>query len=48
MEITEHKASKLEELSKDIKYLDDKDLDKSLGRRLKRFLLLVVKKQKEI
>ena len=32
MEITEHKASKLEELSKDIKSLDDKDLDKSLGR----------------
>lgn len=30
MEITEHKTSKLEELSKDIKYLDDKDLDKSL------------------
>ena len=32
MEITEHKTSKLEELSKDIKYLDDKDLDKSLGK----------------
>ena len=32
MEITEHKNSKLEELSKDIKYLDDKDLDKSLGK----------------
>ena len=32
MEITEHKTSKLEELSKDIKLLDDKDLDKSLGR----------------
>ncbi len=32
MEITEHKTSKLEEFSKDIKSLDDKDLDKSLGR----------------
>ena len=32
MEITEHKASKLEELSKDIKSLEDKDFDKSLGR----------------
>lgn len=32
MEITEHKTSKLEELSKDINYLDDKDLDKSLGK----------------
>ena len=32
MEITEHKTSKLEELSKDIKCLDDKDLDKSLGK----------------
>ena len=32
MEITEHKTSKLEELCKDIKYLDDKDLDKSLGK----------------
>ena len=32
MEITEHKTSKLEELSKDIKSLDDKDLDKSLGK----------------
>ena len=32
MEITEHKTSKLEELSKDIKSLEDKYLDKSLGR----------------
>lgn len=32
MEITEHKTSKLEELSKDIKSLDDKYSDKSLGR----------------
>lgn len=31
MEINEHKISKLEELSKDIKSLEDKDLDKSLG-----------------
>ena len=32
MEINEYKTSKLEELSKDIKSLEDKDLDKSLGR----------------
>lgn len=32
IEIAEHKTSKLEELSKDIKSLDDKDLDKSLGK----------------
>ena len=32
MEITEHKTSKLEELSKDIKSLENKYLDKSLGR----------------
>lgn len=32
MEISEHKISKLEELSKDIKSLEDKDLDKSLGK----------------
>lgn len=32
MEITEHKTSKLEELSKDIKSLEDKYLDESLGR----------------
>ena len=31
MEITEHKISKLEELSKELKPLEDKDLDKSLG-----------------
>lgn len=30
MELTEHKASKLNELSKNIKSLDDRDLDKSL------------------
>ena len=32
MEINEYKTSKLEELSKDIKSLEDKYLDKSLGR----------------
>ena len=32
MEITEHKTSKLEELSKELKPLEDKDLDKSLGK----------------
>ena len=32
MEINEYKTSKLEELSKDIKSLEDKDFDKSLGR----------------
>lgn len=32
MEITEHKSSKLEELSKEIRPLEDKDLDKSLGK----------------
>lgn len=32
MEITEHKISKLEELSKDIRSLEEKDLDKSLGK----------------
>ena len=32
MEINEYKTSKLEELSKDIKFLEDKDLDKSIGR----------------
>lgn len=32
MEINEYKTSKLEKLSKDIKSLEDKDLDKSLGR----------------
>lgn len=30
MELTDHKASKLGELSKNIKSLDDRDLDKSL------------------
>lgn len=33
MEITEYKPSKLEELSRDVKSLNDKDLDKSLGQR---------------
>lgn len=32
MEINEYKTSKLEGLSKDIKSLEDKNLDKSLGR----------------
>ena len=32
MEITEHKTSKLEELSKELKPLEDKYLDKSLGK----------------
>lgn len=32
MEITEHKTSKLEELSKDVKSLVDKNLDKYLER----------------
>ena len=32
MEITEHKSSKLEDLSKEIRPLEDKDLDKSLGK----------------
>ena len=32
MEIIEHKISKLEELSKELKPLEDKDLDKSLGK----------------
>ena len=32
MEITEHKPSKLQKLSKKIRPLEDKDLDKSLGK----------------
>lgn len=32
MELHEHKTSKLEELSKDLKSLEDKDLDRSLGK----------------
>lgn len=32
MEITEYKTSKLEELSKDLKSLEDKEMNKSLGK----------------